>query len=856
MAYKMEKEREIFRRLETEDMMSPAQQADYCLRHGENGVLAVAEDRENPIHDVFRLPARWLDREEPRKLCGTARPGEYYAFQAALFWEGTERLGPLTVRWEGDLPEPHCFNLSGTDCFGRAMTKKVTLEAGRVQPLWFGVDFSEEFSGDFSGTLFLELPEREAIPLKIRIAVAGEVLEDRGDSEPWRHSRLRWLDSTIAIDDGVTAPYIPLRRKKNRVQGLANRVLVGETGLPAQLESRIAPNMETVLQKGRPVLAEGVSFGEKGVRSGAKGALAFTREREGVVSWESFWTAGGLEYRCRGSMEYDGYQEYQITVTAREDVETDGLALEIPYRLDTAAYWMGLGQRGGRRKGELDWKWDVSLNQDTLWMGDVNAGLMLRLKDLHYEKPYMLIYYHYHPLVLPECWDNGGKGGVRVREESGAVRVEAYTGPRRFFAGESVTFAFDLAVTPVKPVDKREHWLDHYYHAVPQDLREVSEKGANIVNIHHAHEQTPYINYPFYETEKLADFVGKCHENGIRAKLYYTVKEMTVRMTEFWALKSLNGEVFPTSWETGSSFQGSVPYADEWLERMLGQDYMTAWRQKINHGSYQDEMEASVVTAPMSRFNNYFLEGLQWLLENTGIDGLYFDDVAFDRSIMKRVRKLLDRDHPRCTIDLHSWNYFRNNTVDDSRLAGWGNSMNLYIDNFAFIDRIWFGEGFDYSIPPDGWLVEMSGIPFGMMGEMLQDGGNIWRGMVFGMTNRLPNPKDPAGLWAFWKEFGMADAVMLGYWNPDCPVKTDCGQVKTTVYRLPHQCLIALGSWSDREEAVRLQLDYAALGLDPERVVLEIPEIPGFQQGQNFTLDQPIPVPAGAGWLLLLRERA
>lgn len=193
--------------------------------------------------------------------------------------------------------------------------------------------------------------------------------------------------------------------------------------------------------------------------------------------------------------------------------------------------------------------------------------------------------------------------------------------------------------------------------------------------------------------------------------------------------------------------------------------------------------------------------------------------------------------------------------MDDSQLAGWGNSMNLYIDNFAFIDRLWFGEGFDYSISPDGWLVEMSGIPFGMIGEMLQDGGNIWRGMVFGMTNRLPNAKDPSGLWAFWKEFGMADAVMLGYWNLACPVKTDCDAVKATVYRLPHQCLIALGSWSEKENLVRLLPDYAALGFDPERTILETPEIPGFQQGQDFTLDQSIPVPAGAGWLLILRER-
>ena len=36
------------------------------------------------------------------------------------------------------------------------------------------------------------------------------------------------------------------------------------------------------------------------------------------------------------------------------------------------------------------------------------------------------------------------------------------------------------------------------------------------------------------------------------------------------------------------------------------------------------------------------------------------------------------------------------------------------------------------------FLTEVSGIPFGLMGEMLQDGGNAWRGMIYGMTNRMP----------------------------------------------------------------------------------------------------------------------
>ena len=81
----------------------------------------------------------------------------------------------------------------------------------------------------------------------------------------------------------------------------------------------------------------------------------------------------------------------------------------------------------------------------------------------------------------------------------------------------------------------------------------------------HSYEQNPYINYPFYETEMLANFVQKCYDNSIRTKLYYTVKEITIRMTEFWALRSLGEEVIPSTYEIGSSFQGSVPYADKWM---------------------------------------------------------------------------------------------------------------------------------------------------------------------------------------------------------------------------------------------------------------------------------------------------
>jgi hypothetical protein len=71
---------------------------------------------------------------------------------------------------------------------------------------------------------------------------------------------------------------------------------------------------------------------------------------------------------------------------------------------------------------------------------------------------------------------------------------------------------------------------------------------------------------------------------------------------------------------------------------------------------------------------------------------------------MKRVRKVLDRGNPGALIDLHSANQY--NPRD-----GYASSANLYLEHFPFLNRLWFGEYFDYDARPDYWLVEISGSP-------------------------------------------------------------------------------------------------------------------------------------------------
>jgi hypothetical protein len=174
------------------------------------------------------------------------------------------------------------------------------------------------------------------------------------------------------------------------------------------------------------------------------------------------------------------------------------------------------------------------------------------------------------------------------------------------------------------------------------------------------------------------------------------------------------------------------------------------------------------------------------------------------------------------------------------------------MEHFPFIDRLWFGEYFEYDRGPDYWLTEVSGIPFGLMGEMLEKGGNPWRGMLYGMTARLPWSGDPRPLWRLWDDFGIATSRMIGYWVPDRPVRTNRNDILATSYVKAGATLVAVASWSDTTRDVILEFDWDALGLARNNSILEAVPIEGLQHAKAFLPGDPIPVAPGKGVILLL----
>jgi hypothetical protein len=142
-----------------------------------------------------------------------------------------------------------CFNLGGTDWLGRPIRKNFSVAVGRVRPLWIGIQVPKDAKGKYVGTIKVKPKGLEETTVIVELTVSGEVLEDCGDSDNWRLSRLRWLDSTLGLEDEVVPPFTPLKVRGDTIECLGRKVKFGAIGLPESIQSN-----------GREILASPVRF--------------------------------------------------------------------------------------------------------------------------------------------------------------------------------------------------------------------------------------------------------------------------------------------------------------------------------------------------------------------------------------------------------------------------------------------------------------------------------------------------------------------------------------------------------------------------------------------------------------------
>lgn len=820
------------------EVIATAKEKDDLLKsQPKDPYILFTEDRRYPIRMTTDLPYKWIEDNRHDSFEGTADKGEYYTFQIGL-WAARKDVNHLKLTYSAlvnsqtgeSIPASAftCFNTGGVDVTGSVFEKDCSVPKGKVQALWVGTMVPEQLTaGQYTGTVTVQAAGMKPKQVKVTLNVTDNLIANHGDNEPWRHSRLRWLNSQIGFDDEVIAPYIPLNVQDKTISLLGRKVTLQPNGFPAQITSYFKETLTEIGTEGLDILSRPMELttGENWENLD----FTYTKRKAGALGWHATNQNNQFIMNLDAQIESDGNMEYKVVLIARKDGEINDIALRTELAPNIAQYMMGLGEKGGYCPQNLEWKWGVEKNQDALWTGSVNGGLQLRFYDDKYERPLNTNFYHEKPLHMPVSWCNNGNGGIKLSAAGKNTLINAYSGKRTVKKGDRLCFYFNVLITPFRTINPDKQWQDRYYHGY-DFIDKTHEFGATVVNIHHANAINPFINYPFLRTREMKAYIDGAHAKNMKVKIYNTVRELSNSCTEIFALRSLNGEIFSKGKGGGYS----------WLQEHYDQDYIAAW-------FAYNVQDAAIVNTGVSRWHNYYMEGLDWLVKNVGIDGLYIDDLAFDRMSMKRVRKILNRTNPGAMIDLHSANQF--NDKD-----GFANSANLYLEHFPYLDRLWFGEYFDYDMPPEFWMVEVSGIPYGLMGEMLWEGGNKWRGMLYGMTGRNPGyGVDNRPLWKFWDEFGMKGSEMIGYWVKDNPVKTGREKTLATIYRKTGtKTLVSLATWEDHDVDVTLQIDWAKLDLDPAKVSLHAPAIENFQPEKAWKPGDTVTVPKGKGWLIVI----
>ena len=643
---------------------------------------------------------------------------EKFVFQIAVLPKESCTVNEISCSSEVDV---FCVNTDIVDKFGKKSKKSIALKKNEIQPLFFVADACGKAGSRLECKISIST-DKGSYSFSVYFNVTNKSVENHGYNDIWSLSRLNWLNSDLFIDDTVPKPFTPPQINGSTASVIGRDFKFSGCGLPAQIHSKYDEAIQITDKVQKSLFYKEAEFIINGsfIPNGKTSSTAYNNRIESVTACENDdYTA-----RISSILRYEGLIEYSVEITPKRDFVSDDVSLSFFIKPENSVLMHGLGKRAVKAEN-FTVKWDNQKQWDSLFIGSVNCGMRIKWKAENYIRPLVNIFYKNLPLAVPkETWDNYGSGKISVSTSEQGTQICASTGRFEFKKGEARHFDFEIHTTPLKPIDYKKAFSVRYSHSNElkdeiKEIDEAAENGLTHVIFHQGNMIMPFINYPFYETDRLKNAVDYAATKNIGIKLYYTEREHSNHMAETFVYKALGDEIILRKKGVSHSWQKEKP---QWLIDNFGEDIIPGWFVKYKHGKYKNDHDISFIVKPDTRLDNYYVEGLNWLVENIGIKGIYIDDTSLDRTTLERARKVLQQVNG--LIDMHMWNH-------EEVRAGDVSCMNLYTEILPYLDSVWLGEGFFYKkYSPEYMLAEVCGIPYGLTGQMIEGGGDFYAGML------------------------------------------------------------------------------------------------------------------------------
>ena len=234
------------------EVIATAKETDAVRKKYATAAMVVfPEDRMHPIRMKTDLPQRWITKGASDYFAAVADKGENFAFQLGIY--ALQELQDLQVVFS-DLKNAggaaiaakdiSCINTGGMGYNNVPIKNKITVAAGTVQALWCTLRVPLTITaGLYTGTATIKIPGGIEKKINLSITVSNHDCLNHGVNEPAKMTRLAWLNSDLAQQNEVIAPYTALQVDNNTISLLGRKMELNNDGFPKQIQTFFTEEM-------------------------------------------------------------------------------------------------------------------------------------------------------------------------------------------------------------------------------------------------------------------------------------------------------------------------------------------------------------------------------------------------------------------------------------------------------------------------------------------------------------------------------------------------------------------------------------------------------------------------------------
>lgn len=765
-------------------------------------------DRKTVIRDRYDLSV--LDGlEEGRVFEFNPSRHEYFVVQLAVV-AGFDALievktGPLKGENKTFEKAVTCFNAEGVDANGKKFSRPVEVGAKRITPLLIGIDFSRADISEYRTEVFVDGERVELI-----FNLTDKLVFNEGTDDGSNLARLKWLNSTEYMDKKLVPGFNAISADKNSVTFTGKRATFTGDGFINDVESYYSESnaltdevTSSLFFRPMEFIAEGQKFKYNRIK---------ITDKPDSATIVSDGRSERLHIVVSVNAHYEGVLHYTVTVDALEDTIVEDVRLNAYF--SAADYGVGMGMAPGRLKN-LDYKW-TAVGGDYIYIGNVNCGARIRLLENRDKYEYPVYGAPLETAVRPPktTWANYGKGGVTVRKTQEGAMFSAYTGKMIFAKGSKISFCFDIHLTPLHPIDLKSSAGNRIYTmeklGLQDELAKASRNFASALSVGSPASANPYVNSVQDDVEALKKLTLVAHKRDIACGLEYGINTLGSDAQEYYAFKSLDGEIVFDCLGTGECEFGHI--------------------------------------ATGSRFDNYYVESLKRLIDVADIDFVSMHNPSLTPTVAERIQKCMTRKRGGGFTEL-----VLSDRSGDADLHI--DTLSTYLDVLPFVSKVAV-KGYDCR-DIDSALIAMSGVPYGFTVDTKTDIG-ICRGLLFGIIPTIGADDETkeaiADLNGVLANFDIGNATLKGYWDKTNPVRADNASIYCTSYINGKNMLAVLYNDSDQKKVFEIGIENK-LGYTTVGKKVRCPSIRNMQKGRPFNLGKAIKLAPKSGLIFIVESK-